>query len=176
MITLNRILNQQKAMLRIITILVLYTSCSFFANACTCAGLAPITSNEVDQAGAIFVGRVVEIKPDRSIWRKAVTFEVLEPLKLSDHASTITIWTPLDEAACGLGTEVGQDWYVFADRDETGMLHASLCGRSVHINKKIRVFAYGLSETKYQYQEKRYWKKDRRRYRNERRFVLAREK
>ncbi|MGV3637573.1 MAG: hypothetical protein ACO1NQ_07985 [Flavobacteriales bacterium] len=116
-------------MRRMITSLALYTSCTLIANACTCAGLASITSNEVDIAGAIFVGRIVEIKPDRSIWKKAVTFEVLEPLKLSDPASMITVWTPLDEAACGLGTEVGQDWYVFAGRDDTGMLHASLCER-----------------------------------------------
>ena len=151
-----------------IIILFLLTIWTIETKACSCAGQDRITESEYNKAGEIFIGKVTSIEKDRENWEKTVTFEVIDQLKPTASKKEIVIRTPLDGAACGLSTEVGQKWYIFAYENDKGQLRAGLCGRSVHLNKKFRM---RLDDIKYFFLEKRIWKKEKRRFRQEKRFI-----
>ena len=132
--------------------------------ACDCKGLSIITKEDYDQAGEIFIGRVIKIEEYKDEWKKAVTFEVIEPLKPLEEIKQITVWTAFDAAACGLSVHEGEKWYIFADKNNKNELSADLCGRSVHLNKKFNIRLRYFSE-------KRIWKREIHRFKKEKKFI-----
>lgn len=151
-----------------IIILFLLTTWTIETKACSCAGQDRISESDYNKAGEIFIGKVTSIEEDRDNWEKTVTFEVIDQLKPTTSKKEIVIRTALDEAACGLFTEVGQQWYIFAYENDKGKFHAGLCGRSVHLNKKFNI---RLDDLKQVFLQKRAWKKEKRRFRQEKRFI-----
>lgn len=136
--------------------------------ACSCGDLDPFSKDVFDKADEIFIGRVIKVEEDRDNWMKAVTFQVTDRLKSTGQTKKITVWTAFDGAACGLSTEAGDEWYIFAYKNVDNKFVAGLCGRSVNLDKKFRVKDYGL---RYAYLSKRAWKKDFNRYKKEKRFI-----
>jgi hypothetical protein len=149
-------------------ILTILTFWSFNNIACSCGELTKLNAEEYKKAGDIFIGKVLRVVENRDQWVKAVTFEIIDQLKSTQSKKEITIWTALDGAACGLSTIIGDRWYIFSYYNDNGQLRAGLCGRSVNLDKKFKVKYYGL---KYAYLEKKAWKKEIKRYKQEKRFI-----
>jgi hypothetical protein len=118
----------------------------FYTSACSCSGLKELNSTNIEEANAIFIGKVLTIVPYKEGWKKEVTFEVLKNYKGVSTKDTITISTRLDESACGLSTDLGETWYIFAYKNKNGVLTASYCGRSV--NTRFRNNRYGRFKKK----------------------------
>lgn len=104
------------------------------ANACSCIQpLAP--SESLENATAVFVGRVVEINEPKSIfglWSGLdpieVEFEVNRSYKGVTN-SNVTIETPMSSASCWFPFIEGEEYLVYANWEENN-LDVSLCSRT----------------------------------------------
>jgi hypothetical protein len=152
--------------LAFILILLSFWTINLFG--CDCKTLNPISKEDYNKAACIFVGRVIKIEEDEKNYSKAITFEIIHRLKNTEQINEITIWTALNSSACGLEVGSGENWYIFAHKDEDNKLIAGLCGRSVNLEKKYKGKKYGLM---YKLSEKRDWKRKYKRYKKEVRFI-----
>lgn len=155
----------------IICILLIFGATETFA--CGCNGLKKINSTDYNDAGEIFIGRVISVVENREKWEKEVTFEVIDKLKPTEEKKEITITTGFDVGSCGLSINEGDKWYVFASVSNKGLLYAGLCGRSLHLDKRFKIRDYGI---KYAFLEKRAWRKKHKRVRKEKQFIRQKTK
>jgi len=117
-------------------ILVLVHASSFGVNlayACSCAGQVPI-SEHVERSSSIFVGIVEDIQPNIQTGGYDVKFSDVSRVWgtwVNDNPSygKLTVWTSsLGSGDCGYPFEVGQEYLVYTQRDEsTNILRVDLC-------------------------------------------------
>jgi len=145
----------------IVTTLLLLLIGSIQSFACSCRPLDKITQEDYEKAGAIFVGKALKVEVDKENHTKTITFQIKESLKgvstattvekpvkkkkccffckkkrkkqaqTGSNANTIVVETPLSGAACGLGIQEGDTWYLWANKYRNAPLSTSLCSRSL---------------------------------------------
>ncbi|MBI2572815.1 hypothetical protein HYV86_03070 [Candidatus Woesearchaeota archaeon] len=121
---------------------LLYLFCilvtSSIALACSC--IQPGSPQEsLDQATAVFVGKVIEIQPPilplSSTDPIKVTFEVSQVWK-GDITQTTIVKTAQDSASCGYLFELGQEYIVYTyDYNQDGDLATGLCTRTALLSR-----------------------------------------
>ncbi len=109
------------------------------AAACSCesepSDLASALLRARKRADAVFVGRVRVIDFEPTSGRRGlnvVTFDVAQTFKGPAHKQHVVMTIPFDGATCGYPFEVGEDYLVYADKDEkpTGRFITSWCSRT----------------------------------------------
>ncbi|RXK59242.1 hypothetical protein ESA94_13960 [Lacibacter luteus] len=100
---------------------------------CSCIPLGEIDDEQYNEYEAIFSGKVIAIKKKQ--WTKEVTFEIQIRFKGIQKLSQIVITTSAQEGTCGISPKVGEQWLIFAYR-ENEKLQTSLCTRTKSMNKK----------------------------------------
>ena len=156
-------------MKKVLLIFILFTT--FYSTngyACSCGELSKLDIEEYHNAGEVFIGRVLSVIENKENWEVEITFEVIEKLKLTETDKKITIRTAFSGAMCGISAQIGEKWYIFANHNDKGQLRAGLCGRSVNLDKKFKIKELGLQ---YACLGKKYWRKNKRRYRKEKCFI-----
>jgi hypothetical protein len=93
--------------------------------ACSCAP-SPPPQEALQQASAVFTGTVVAV--DTSGVTSTVRLQVDRSWK-GAKCGEVTVTTPADSAACGFDFQVGQNYLVYADKQQ-GKFSVSLCSRT----------------------------------------------
>jgi hypothetical protein len=98
-------------------------------HACSC--MAQTVEAAIEEAAAIFEGRVAAIEPGEGGLH--VRFDVVQTWRAAD-SEHVEVITAADSAACGYAFEVGRSYLVYA-RDADGALHTGLCSRTQPIEE-----------------------------------------
>ncbi|HEX2254068.1 MAG TPA: hypothetical protein VHQ65_12430 [Thermoanaerobaculia bacterium] len=99
------------------------------AAACSCMEPGP-PAQELENADAVFTGRVVALEPFTEGFRKVrVTFDLIDVWKGLAEGDRVTLTTAADTATCGYPFEEGGSYLVYAYGEEDA-LTATLCSRT----------------------------------------------
>ena len=149
----------------IVSAAVMLVLSSAAAFGCKCAAPPPELRTRRELAewrakgvGAIFVGRVASAEL-KSAWLKAsvsdfvpamlddivpvmlVTFDVMHSYR-GVEGQRVDVETGLGGGDCGFSFEVGREYLVFADRDESGRLSTGICSDTAPVEKSAANLAY----------------------------------
>lgn len=116
-------------MKKLLIILIVVLGFSPSVIACSCAYKENFDLQQFVYYDLIVKAEVLEVVDIPEDYEKKVEIEVNEIFKGTLKSKTITIYTPLDGAACGLGFVVGQKWLIYLNTYENE-LHTGLCTRS----------------------------------------------
>jgi hypothetical protein len=100
--------------------------------ACSCI-VPPPPDQALQQANAVFAGKVISIKENNDKYEKTVLFEVTTTWKGIDQKQ-IEITTPLNSAACGYEFKEGQQYLVYANQEESNQFETNLCTRTAELS------------------------------------------
>jgi hypothetical protein len=103
------------------------------AYCCSCVPLGNIDDQQYNKYDAIFTGKVLSIQ--KKLWMKEITFEIQTLFKGIQKSSKIKITTSAQEGTCGISPKVGEEWLIFAYRENEGF-ETNLCTRTKSMNKK----------------------------------------
>lgn len=98
------------------------------AQACSCVQPPPVPEKR-ENASAVFVGRMVEVTPERDR-QKTYTFAVSETFKGAIEG-TVTVKSYADGAMCGSNFQQGVSYLVYAD-GAIDQLSTNLCNANQH--------------------------------------------
>lgn len=101
--------------------------------ACSCIAPPPVTQ-ALDQAGAVFSGKVLQVKRVRNnrqgeLGNVEVVFAVNTSWKGAERR-VVSVFTASQSAACGYGFRKGMTYLVYANGDAQGKLTTSICSRT----------------------------------------------
>jgi hypothetical protein len=106
-------------------------------SACTCR-LAISSCVAFENAGAVFVGQVLEITPvkpppqrDAAVrfYARRVSFRITEGLR-GGLDETVEVYTGSGGGDCGFGFTKGKSYLVYAHQEDTGQLATGTCTRT----------------------------------------------
>lgn len=113
-------------------------------SACSCIPPAA-PAKALEQADAVFSGKVLKIKREKSVYKKdtgvqpgpvgglfasvEAVFEVDKTWKGTDK-KTVSVFTASNSAACGFDFQTGRSYLVYASRDDRQRLITTLCTRT----------------------------------------------
>ncbi|MFY9610045.1 MAG: hypothetical protein WAU45_15680 [Blastocatellia bacterium] len=112
---------------------------SYVALACTCAP-PEIPSQELKESDAVFSGKVIEIKRQKSYAQEPVqsdtlftsvevVFEVDRTWKGIDN-NAVSVFTSPHSSACGYAFKKGTSYLIYANSDERSRLITTICTRT----------------------------------------------
>lgn len=110
------------------------------AYACSCAGQEP--NEAIENAEAVFVGKVLNIKQERKQkgivgaieYRDVNLFEVQETWK-GINQSQVIVYDNGHDASCGFNFEEGKTYLVYTYKSKEGGLYTSYCSRTAEVSK-----------------------------------------
>lgn len=108
-----------------------------------CIGLEKLSTSEIEEAKAIFIGEIIDVVEHPESYSKSAKIVVLDRLKSDNSADTLIVNTSIGGASCGLDFTIGETWYIFA-WDYKGTLKAGLCGRSAQLKRKFKISDFGF--------------------------------
>jgi hypothetical protein len=113
----------------ILGLLVLSVVASLEAFACSCAPNPP-PDQALTQAGAVFLGRALKVKPPAAPQGMVrVRFEVERTWKgIKNRHIVVETWD--SSSMCGTAFTQGESYLVYAHADSQGKLRTSLCSRT----------------------------------------------
>ena len=107
----------------------LFLSIAAFAGyACSCANPGEMDDKQYDSYDFIATGVIDAVEAGEEF--KSIYFDVNHFYKGKADHSGIILNTALSSAACGLSPNSGEEWLIYANRQD-GELHVSLCSRSI---------------------------------------------
>ena len=118
-----------RALLPLLVAAVLALGLAGDAAACSCMEPGP-PAQELENADAVFSGKVVKVEPFTEGFQKLrVTFELDRVWKGLAEGDRVTLTTAADSATCGYPFEKGKSYLVYAYGEE-GELTGTLCSRT----------------------------------------------
>ena len=114
-------------------VVAIMVSGAAIAAACSCIP-SPPPKKALEQASAVFAGKVTKIEPAGDA-EKAVTIEIVKTWK-GDHGKSVTLYTANDGAACGYAFKKGESYLVYAHlvkRGEEKQLETNICTRTARL-------------------------------------------
>lgn len=120
-------------MKKLIFVIILLLVIQVNTKACSCIEHKPITGLEVKETDKIFIGKVISIEKIEAFGLKVI-FKVKSNFKGCIDSSKVSIYTSLNTAICGIDFMIGEKWFIFS-KNYNGQSFASLCSRSVRLNK-----------------------------------------
>ena len=100
--------------------------------ACSCV-IPPPPDQALQQAEAVFAGKVIGVKENSQKYQKSVLFEVTSTWK-GVTQTQVELTTPLNSAACGYEFKEGQEYLVYANQGEANQLETNLCTRTTEFS------------------------------------------
>lgn len=97
-------------------------------HACSCPP-PPSLAEAVAGADAVFLGRVLSFELAPAPTERVAQFEIIKVWK-GRPIEVSRVFTPENEAACGVDFRVGETYIVYAAKEESGALHTHLCSRT----------------------------------------------
>ena len=108
--------------------------------ACTCGGsYGPVTIKDYNSAKLILSGKAIKVTVDRTEttdMQRKIDFKIDEVFKGRVSSGTVSIYTSLGDASCGLFVQEGQEWVIWAYL-QGGVITTDLCTRSAQKKQVI---------------------------------------
>lgn len=120
--------------LSVLSLTLMFVALGLQVIACSCRPPAPLTMEEFLNADLVFEGKALSVETDKEQGMKVITFEVTKAHKTPRGTTKIEVTTAGNSAACGLTIEEGQNWYIWARKnEETGAYSSGICSRSLYL-------------------------------------------
>ncbi|RAP75920.1 hypothetical protein [Paenibacillus montanisoli] len=128
------------ALTLLVTVSLMLVSQPHRAFACSCASVEP--KEAIEQAEAVFIGTLVQVKQQRKQpgivgpieYRDANLFEVTTVFK-GVNQSQVIVYDNGAEESCGIDLTAGQSYLVYVYANKEGEYYTSLCSRTAELSK-----------------------------------------
>lgn len=125
-------MNSRHLLLSVLTLV----ATAYTAFACRCMQPGELTAKMYNEIDLVIVGKAVRVEHDEKNMLNIITFEVSNGVKMLEKTKTVRITTADNGAACGLGIAQGDEWYIWASKDDAGNFMTNSCMRSQQLTNE----------------------------------------
>ncbi len=131
---------------------ILILSGFYFLNACSCS-FEPFSIIDIVESNIVFRGTLKEKKDEDRLVR--MEFEIQEMIHGNYNEKTISIFTAISGAACGINIDLNRE-IILLSRIQKGKYKTSLCYRNKYVDEASNEYLRVISDYR-STNERKYW-------------------